>query len=87
MWGIMVNGTGNPEYSQAAPGYALPGAAEGALVGMVGNQPFLVGNRGVVPSNLSGMLHLAINDDVKGIYGAGYTDNSGSLKVMIFKEN
>lgn len=86
-WGIMVNGTGNPAYAQAPTGYALPGAAQGALVGRVANQPFLIGNRGVVPSNLSGMLYLAINDDVNGIYGAGYKDNTGSLKVMIFKEN
>jgi hypothetical protein len=85
-WGILVNGLGNPQFPQAPTGYALPGAPEGALVGRVGSQAFLIGNRGVVPQNLSGTLYLAINDDVNGIYGAGYTDNIGSVKVMIFKE-
>ena len=85
-WGILVNGNGNPGYPNAKPGYALPGAPEGALVGKIGNQAFLIGNTGVVPANLAGMLFLAINDDVNGIYGPGYTDNIGALKVMIFKE-
>lgn len=86
-WGYMVNGNGNPNFPSAKTGYALPGAPEGALVGKVGNQAFLIGNTGVVPQNLTGTLYLAINDDVNGIYGPGYTDNIGSLKVMIVKEN
>jgi len=86
-WGILVNGNGNPSFPSAKTGYAMPGQPEGALVGKVGNSVFLVGNTAVVPANLAGTLYLAINDDVNGIYGAGYTDNIGALKVMIFKEN
>jgi hypothetical protein len=85
-WGKLFNGNGNPQYPQAKTGYALPGAPEGALVGKVGNQAFLIGNTAIVPQHLSGTLLLAINDDVNGIYGPGYKDNIGELKVMIFKE-
>ena len=86
-WGFLVTGNGNPQYPNAPTGYAMPGVPQGALVGRVGTQVFLVGNRGMVPQNLAGTLSLAINDDVNGIYGKGYTDNIGALKVMIFKEN
>jgi hypothetical protein len=86
-WGELFNGNGNPAYPQAKPGYAMPGVPEGSLVGMVNNQVFFIGNRGVVPQNLTGTLQLSINDDLDGRYGPGYTDNIGELKVIIFKES
>ena len=86
-WGELFNGDGNPAYPQSPTGYAMPGTPQGSLVGMVNNQVFFIGNRGVVPQNLTVTLYLAINDDLNGIYGAGYTDNIGALKVMIFKES
>jgi hypothetical protein len=82
-WGFTVNGQGNPSLPNARPGYAMPGVAEGALVGMIQNNVFLIGNWSNTPSNMSGQLFLTINDDLNGIYGPGYTDNSGSLKVMM----
>jgi hypothetical protein len=59
-------------------GYPLIGANEGALIGRIGNNdPFLVGNEAVTPANQTGQLLLAINDDLKGEYGSGLTDNKG----------
>jgi hypothetical protein len=82
-WGFNVNGRGNPALPNAKPGYAMPGVPEGALVGMIQNNVFLVGNWSKTPSQMSGQLYLTINDDLNGIYGPGYTDNTGSLKVMM----
>lgn len=74
---------GDPR-SRAQQGYALPGAAEGAMTGRVGgNPPFLVGSSAVVPAGQSGMLFLCINDDLDSRYGAGLADNSGSLLAVI----
>ena len=64
--------------------YTLPGAFAGAMVGQVGtNPPFLVGVSESAPTGQSGVLSLCINDDLKGVYGAGLTDNSGTMQVVI----
>lgn len=63
--------------------YTLPGALEGALVGRIGSKIFLVGNYMTVPADLSGALELCINDDLDGRYGAGVTDNQGSLVIQV----
>lgn len=63
--------------------YPVPGAAEGALVGRVGDQVFLAGLSSQTPENASGELQFCPNDDLLGIYGSGLSDNSGSIKVMI----
>lgn len=66
------------------PGYALPGANEGALVGRVGNNPpFLIGNGASTPAGQTGPLQLVINDDLDGRYGPGLTDNEGQIIVSI----
>lgn len=88
--------TANPEIYQgygangctltAKPGYALPGVPEGALVGRIGtdnSKAFLVGDHYDGVATASGDLYLAINDDVAGRYGKGYTDNQGTLAVAI----
>jgi hypothetical protein len=69
----------------AKPGYAMPGANEGALVGKIGGNgaPFLIGNSKVLPANQNGRLYLSINDDVPPRYGAGFVDNQGSINISI----
>ncbi|MFL9844567.1 hypothetical protein [Flavobacterium rhizosphaerae] len=79
----LYDAAGNPLNIKAKPGYTLPGANEGALVGRVGGEVFLVGMGARVPGGLSGALELCINDDLNGIYGAGFTDNIGSITVAI----
>jgi hypothetical protein len=82
-WTGMCGASGNPAYV-AKPGYTLPGANEGALIGRVGsNPPFLVGNGTNFPAGQSGVLSLCINDDLNNQYGVGLTDNGGSLNVHI----
>ncbi|MCC8457505.1 hypothetical protein [Photorhabdus aegyptia] len=83
----------NPQYNDcqaegdkahiAQEDYTLPGQPVGALVGRVGEAVFLIGREASVPSGLSGELQLCINDDLKGRYGAGLTDNKGALEVKI----
>jgi hypothetical protein len=81
--GQLYNAAGNPGFIPAKPGYTMPGQNEGALIGQVGNTVFLVGMGATVPSNVQGELQLCINDDLNGIYGAGFTDNIGSISVKI----
>jgi phosphatidylserine decarboxylase len=65
-------------------GYPLVGAAEGALVARVAqNPPFLVGTGAIVPPGQVGQLQLVINDDIDGRYGGGLTDNEGQILVRI----
>ncbi|AHL31527.1 dehydrogenase [Pseudomonas brassicacearum] len=79
-----VDGNGGSRHIDYAS-YALPGAAEGALIGRVGNggTPFLVGDLAQVPASEQGELQLCINDDLTGQYGAGLSDNTGALTVRI----
>ncbi|UZE06502.1 GMC family oxidoreductase [Pseudomonas corrugata] len=79
-----VDGKGNPNYT-AKSGYTLPGAAEGALIGRVGDSgtPFLIGDLAQIPAGQSGELQLCINDDLMGRYGAGLSDNQGALTVGV----
>ncbi len=68
----------------AKPGYTLPGAREGALIGRVGsNPPFLVGPAANAPDGQAGMLSLCINDDLERRYGSGLADNRGELNVTV----
>lgn len=65
-------------------GYPLIGAAEGALIGQIGNNPpFLIGDACVTPAGQTGQLQLVINDDLTGRYGAGLQDNVGQIIVSI----
>ncbi len=67
----------------AKNGYLLPGSKEGCLVGKIGDgQPFYVG-KSLTLSGKSGRLYLSANDDVNGLYGKGYKDNSGELTVLV----
>jgi hypothetical protein len=63
----------------------LPGAAEGALIGRVGNggKPFLVGDLAQVPGDQQGELQLCINDDLTGQHGSGLKDNTGALTIRV----
>ena len=80
----MVGAAGHPGLT-AKPGYTLPGQAEGALIGRIGpsGAPFLVGNQAQLPRGQQGELQLCINDDLDGRYGAGLSDNQGSLSVEV----
>jgi len=63
-----------------------PGANVGALCGKVGEsgKVFLIGNKKQLTDCLSGNLFLCINDDLSGEYGAGFSDNEGSVTVSIY---
>ncbi len=81
--GQLYNAYGNPTFISAKSGYTMPGQNEGALIGKVGNTIFLIGMGITLPQNLSGEIQLCINDDLNGEYGAGLTDNLGSIVVTI----
>jgi hypothetical protein len=82
----MYDANGDPHNITAKGGYALPGAREGGLVGRIGDsgRPFYIGNgiSGYAAPQF-GNVELIINDDLDGIYGAGYKDNQGSVTVEI----
>jgi hypothetical protein len=65
--------------------FPIVGVQMGALVGRIGGgTPFLVGDGPlIIDSTTAGLLELCINDDLTGAYGAGLTDNSGSITVEI----
>ena len=73
---------GNPEKS-GKPGYALAGSAEGMLIGRVGPYVFPVGEASSIPPGIKGRLELIINDDLQTKHGVGFTDNKGTLTVVI----
>lgn len=81
--GLLYNSAGNPTYINAKPGYTMPNENEGALIGRVGQTVFLIGLGATTPPGLSGKLELCINDDLNGEYGAGLSDNIGSVNVQI----
>lgn len=71
-----------PSYQTLYPVVNVP---MGALVGRVnGGTPFLITDGSAIPSNLSGTLELCINDDLTGAYGAGLTDNIGSITLNLY---
>lgn len=71
---------------RAKEGYLLPGKKEGCVVGKIGEdgEIFYVGAHQVITLE-KGRLYLASNDDVCRRYGAGYTDNTGTLTMKISK--
>ena len=74
---------GNPQYI-AKPGYTLPNAHEGAVIGQIGAYPpFLVGASATAPAGQAGPLSLSINDDLSDRYGQGFDDNKGSMIFTI----
>lgn len=79
MWGP----AGSPQLL-AKQGYTLPGQAEGALIGRIGNSPpFLVGVAALAPAGQSGSFELCINDDLNSRYGPGLRNNIGMLTVLL----
>jgi hypothetical protein len=81
--GQLYDAHGNPTFIAAKPGYTMPAENEGALIGRIGETIFLVGNQATTTAGLSGEIQLCINDDLNGEYGAGLTDNIGSVSVQI----
>jgi hypothetical protein len=82
--GGWVDGNGGSRHITYSS-YTLPGAAEGALIGRVGDSgtPFLVGDLAQLPVDQHGELQLCINDDLTGQHGAGLTDNVGALTIRV----
>ena len=80
----LVDAAGNPQFI-AKPGYTLPGQNEGALCGRIGpgGKVFLVGKKFKFTADTSGELYFCANDDLNGVYGAGFTDNIGSVYVTV----
>lgn len=84
--GRLFDANGNPEYVANQPCYPLNGVNEGALIGRLGanGRPFLIGNGPTrVHEDQTGQLELCINDDLDGCYGAGLSDNIGSVTIKI----
>lgn len=83
--GVPYDAAGNPAYIDAKTGYTLSGQDEGALIGRIGDggTPFLIGNGLAVVPGVGGELELCINDDLNAIYGVGFADNLGSVKVQV----
>lgn len=83
----LYTAAGSPDIvvSPAQPKYPMVDVNMGALIGRIGEgTPFLIGNGPVsVPDTTSGPLQLCINDDLTGAYGAGLSDNKGSVTVQI----
>lgn len=82
--GGWVDGNGGSRHITYSS-YTLPGAAEGALIGRVGDggKPFLIGDLAQLPVGEQGELQLCINDDLTGQYGAGLKDNVGALTIRV----
>jgi len=81
--GNLYDGAGNPANISAKAGYTLEGENEGALIGKVGDNIFLIADGVTIPAEVSGVIELCINDDLSGEYGAGLTDNLGYITVTI----
>ncbi|WP_346836685.1 heme-binding protein [Microbulbifer sp. SAOS-129_SWC] len=84
--GQLYDANGDPGTTVPADytSYPVPGAPIGALVARFDGTPFLVGDGTYrILSEKGGMLELCINDDLTGQYGAGLTDNEGSIDVEI----
>lgn len=83
----LYTAAGSPDIvvSPGQPKYPMVNVNMGALIGRIGEgAPFLIGNGPVsVPDTTSGPLQLCINDDLTGTYGAGLSDNKGSVTVQI----
>ncbi len=78
--------TAGPPVPMDRTGFVMPGLPMGGLVGRIGEtgQPFFIGaGTFIVPPGSQGTLYLVINDDLTGEYGAGLTDNSGSIVVQV----
>jgi hypothetical protein len=56
----------------------MPEVQRGALIGRVGDDLFLIGDKSMVEVEESGELQLRINDCDEGL-----VDNSGSLEIKI----
>ncbi len=81
--GKLYDANGNPTFIVAKPGYTMPGQDEGALIGSIGTDVFLVGDSLTMTATTGGELQLCINDDLKGQYGSGLKDNIGQITVRI----
>jgi len=75
----MHDWSGDGAHAQAAGEFALPGAPEGCLVYYVGGAATKFPAATVVMPNNGAEVQFVINDDLKGVHGAGLADNQGAL--------
>lgn len=72
-----VAGSAGSKQGRHAGGSPVPSVLAGALIGRIGNgAPFAIGNQTSISAPASGMLWLAVNDDVLG-------DNAGEFGVDV----
>lgn len=72
---------GNPR--PAKPGSPLPTAPDGAMIGRVGTDIFLIGDDVETVATQSGTLYCSINDTIISAYGRGLEDNQGKVTMRI----
>ncbi len=78
----MVNARGNEDII-AKKDYTCQYANEGALIAKINDTTYLSGLISNAPDGAIGNVELCINDDLNGEYGAGFSDNEGSITVGI----
>ncbi len=80
-----IAGSPDIKVSPSQPLYPVVNVPLGALVGRVnGGTPFLITDGSAISGNLNGVLEFCINDDITGAYGAGLTDNQGSITLDLY---
>lgn len=73
---------------EALKGYVYPGQPIGKLIGRIGDsgRMFPMGSSGslhILPSEDGEFLYVAMNDDILGLYGKGFKDNTGEIIVKV----
>ncbi len=78
---------GDPDTPVESDSYVMKIHNEGALCGKIGKdgKPFFIGNTMKIVAETDGELFLIANDDIKSEKGAGYSDNSGAIGIVIYE--
>ncbi|MCF6158887.1 MAG: hypothetical protein E3K32_10015 [wastewater metagenome] len=75
---------------EALKGYVFPGQPIGMLIGRIGDsgRMFPMGTSGIVrvlPDEDGEFLYLSMNDDIFGLYGKGFQDNTGVIAIEVYQ--
>lgn len=73
----------NEGFGAGRVGYLDPFKKEGCLIVRSGLVSATLQTSLVFVAVASGMIEVAINDDTNSLYGAGYSDNEGSIDITI----
>lgn len=71
--------------ARARPGSPMPAAPEGALIGRIGTETFLIGEDVETVATQTGFLQCSINDTQTDTYGQKLLDNYGRVTMRITK--